>query len=66
MSPAKWERKGKLGGQADVKGVGGVWRGLTDNVNLMASNRETSASTPTSPMLQLRVANGDLSQEDYS
>src|SRR5204863_103995 len=29
---------GKLGGQADVKGVGGVWKGLTDNVNLMASN----------------------------
>ncbi|HLY73495.1 MAG TPA: hybrid sensor histidine kinase/response regulator, partial [Planctomycetota bacterium] len=30
--------EGKLGGQADVKGVAGVWKGLTDNVNLMASN----------------------------
>src|SRR3954454_12967512 len=30
--------EGKLGGQAQVKGVGGVWKGLTDNVNLMAAN----------------------------
>jgi len=30
--------EGKLGGQAEVKGVGGTWKGLTDNVNLMASN----------------------------
>src|ERR1700716_3195226 len=29
---------GKLGGQADVKGVGGVWKDLTDNVNFMAGN----------------------------
>ena len=29
---------GKLGGQAEVEGVGGVWKGLTDNVNSMASN----------------------------
>src|SRR3979409_789342 len=29
---------GKLGGQAKVKGVGGVWKDLTDNVNPMASN----------------------------
>src|SRR5438067_1162536 len=29
---------GKLGGQATVKGVGGVWKDLTDSVNLMASN----------------------------
>ena len=28
--------EGKLGGQAQVKGVGGVWKDLTDNVNLMA------------------------------
>src|SRR5947199_47292 len=29
---------GKLGGQAQVKGVGGVWKDLTDNVNSMAAN----------------------------
>ena len=30
--------EGKLGGQAQVEGVSGVWRGLTENVNLMADN----------------------------
>ena len=30
--------EGKLGGQANVIGVSGTWRDLTDNVNLMASN----------------------------
>ena len=30
--------EGKLGGQAQVKGVGGTWKDLTDNVNLMAAN----------------------------
>src|SRR5207244_3128114 len=30
--------EGKLGGQADVRGVGGTWKDLTDSVNLMASN----------------------------
>src|SRR5207237_1016695 len=30
--------EGKLGGQADVKGVGGTWKDLTDSVNLMAAN----------------------------
>src|SRR5204863_3996441 len=29
---------GKLGGQAEVKGVAGTWKDLTDNVNFMASN----------------------------
>src|SRR2546426_11371733 len=29
---------GKLGGQAQVKGVSGTWKDLTDNVNLMAAN----------------------------
>src|SRR4051812_49132597 len=31
-------REAKLGGQAEVKGVGGTWKDLTDNVNLMADN----------------------------
>src|SRR5882757_7013990 len=30
--------EGKLGGQANVKGVAGTWKDLTDNVNLMAAN----------------------------
>src|SRR5438477_11650870 len=30
--------EGKLGGQADVKGVAGIWKDLTDNVNIMAGN----------------------------
>ncbi|TGV30682.1 chemotaxis protein, partial [bacterium M00.F.Ca.ET.168.01.1.1] len=30
--------EGKLGGQAEVKGVAGTWKDLTDNVNLMAAN----------------------------
>src|SRR5262245_62448318 len=30
--------EGKLGGQAEVKGVGGTWKDLTDNVNSMARN----------------------------
>src|SRR5258708_6946674 len=30
--------EGKLGGQADVKGVSGVWKDLTDNVNVLAGN----------------------------
>ncbi len=30
--------EGKLGGQAEVKGVSGTWKGLTDNVNTMANN----------------------------
>src|SRR5213075_1705493 len=29
---------GRLGGQAEVEGVSGTWRGLTENVNLMAAN----------------------------
>ncbi|HJV81020.1 MAG TPA: HAMP domain-containing protein [Noviherbaspirillum sp.] len=53
--------EGRLGGQAQVKGVSGVWRGLTDNVNLMASNltdQVRSIATVTTA-----VANGDLSKK---
>ena len=42
--------EGNLGGQADVKGVSGVWKDLTDNVNSMASNLTAKCATlPTSP-----------------
>ncbi len=53
--------EGRLGGQATVKGVGGVWKDLTDSVNQMASNLtgivRNIADVTTS------VANGDLSKK---
>ena len=39
--------EGKLGGQAQVRGVAGTWKDLTDNVNLMADN--LTARSATSP-----------------
>ncbi len=51
---------GKLGGQADVKGVSGVWKDLTDNVNQMASNLTTQVRGIVKVVTS--VANGDLSQ----
>jgi HAMP domain-containing protein/CheY-like chemotaxis protein/signal transduction histidine kinase len=53
--------EGKLGGQAEVRGVSGTWRELTDNVNLMASNltdqvRDIAGVTTA-------VAKGDLSRK---
>src|SRR5579883_2783929 len=53
--------EGKLGGQADVKGVGGVWRGLTDNVNLMAANLTTQVRGIAKVVTA--VANGDLERK---
>src|SRR5581483_5047356 len=53
--------EGKLGGQADVKGVAGVWKGLTDNVNLMASNLTSQVRGIVKVVTA--VANGDLSQK---
>ena len=37
--------EGKLGGQADVKGVSGTWKDLTDNVNLLAGNLTSRCAT---------------------
>ena len=51
--------EGKLGGQADVKGVSGVWKDLTDNVNFMASNLTTQVRGIVEVITA--VANGDLS-----
>jgi HAMP domain-containing protein/signal transduction histidine kinase/CheY-like chemotaxis protein len=53
--------EGKLGGQAQVKGVSGVWRGLTDNVNLMASNLTDQVRNIAT--VTTAVANGDLSKK---
>ena len=53
--------EGKLGGQAVVKGVAGVWKDLTDSVNSMAGN--LTARSATSPEVTTAVANGDLSRK---
>jgi HAMP domain-containing protein/signal transduction histidine kinase/CheY-like chemotaxis protein len=52
---------GKLGGQADVKGVSGTWKDLTDNVNLMASNLTNQVRNIAT--VTTAVANGDLSKK---
>ncbi|WP_201859981.1 HAMP domain-containing protein [Microvirga soli] len=53
--------EGKLGGQAQVKGVGGVWKGLTDNVNLMAAN--LTGQVRGIAEVVTAVATGDLSKK---
>ena len=53
--------EGKLGGQADVKGVSGTWKDLTDNVNFMASN--LTGQVRNIALVTTAVANGDLSQK---
>jgi HAMP domain-containing protein/CheY-like chemotaxis protein/signal transduction histidine kinase len=53
--------EGKLGGQADVRGVAGTWKDLTDNVNLMANNLTTQVRNIAE--VTTAVANGDLSKE---
>ncbi len=53
--------EGKLGGQAQVKGVSGVWRDLTDNVNSMASN--LTGQVRNISEVTIAVANGDLSRK---
>ncbi|HEX7376190.1 MAG TPA: response regulator, partial [Pirellulales bacterium] len=53
--------EGKLGGQADVKGVGGTWKDLTDNVNFMAGN--LTAQVRNIAIVVTAVANGDLTRK---
>src|SRR5438477_6787937 len=53
--------EGKLGGQALVKGVGGVWKDLTDNVNLMAAN--LTGQVRNIAEVTTAVAKGDLSKK---
>ncbi len=53
--------EGKLGGQAEVKGVSGTWKGLTDNVNSMAGN--LTAQVRNIAEVTTAVANGDLSKK---
>src|SRR5205807_6628537 len=51
---------GNLGGQAEVAGVAGVWKNLTDNVNFMARNLTTQVRGISKVVTA--VANGDLTQ----
>ncbi|HET6439382.1 MAG TPA: HAMP domain-containing protein, partial [Anaeromyxobacter sp.] len=53
--------EGKLGGQADVKGVSGTWKDLTDNVNGLAAN--LTAQVRNIAKVTTAVAKGDLSQK---
>ena len=53
--------EGKLGGQAQVEGVAGTWKDLTDNVNSMASN--LTAQVRNIAEVTTAVANGDLSKK---
>jgi CheY-like chemotaxis protein/signal transduction histidine kinase/HAMP domain-containing protein len=52
---------GKLGGQAQVSGVSGVWKDLTESVNSMASN--LTAQVRNIAEVTIAVANGDLSRK---
>jgi PAS domain S-box-containing protein len=53
--------EGKLGGQADVRGVGGTWKDLTDNVNFMAGNLTDQVRNIAD--VTTAVAKGDLSRK---
>ncbi|HVW20566.1 MAG TPA: HAMP domain-containing protein, partial [Opitutaceae bacterium] len=53
--------EGKLGGQAQVKGVSGVWKELTESVNQMAGN--LTAQVRNIADVTIAVANGDLSKK---
>jgi signal transduction histidine kinase/HAMP domain-containing protein len=53
--------EGKLGGQADVHGVAGTWKDLTDNVNMMAGN--LTAQVRNIAEVTTAIANGDLSRK---
>src|SRR5258707_2348955 len=52
---------GKVGGQADVRGVAGTWKDLTDSVNLMAGN--LTAQVRNIAEVTTAVARGDLSRK---
>src|SRR5437868_2099061 len=53
--------EGKLGGQAEVPGVGGTWKDLTDNVNSMASN--LTGQVRNIADVATSIARGDLSRK---
>src|SRR5437016_4393159 len=53
--------EGKLGGQAEVRGVAGTWKDLTDSVNSMAGN--LTAQVRNIAQVTTAVANGNLSRK---
>jgi signal transduction histidine kinase/HAMP domain-containing protein/DNA-binding response OmpR family regulator len=53
--------EGKLGGQAEVQGIAGTWKDLTDNVNMMAAN--LTAQVRGIAKVVTSVANGDLKRK---
>src|SRR5438045_3389293 len=53
--------EGILGGQAEVKGVAGTWKDLTDNVNMMARN--LTAQVRNIAEVTTAIANGNLSRK---
>src|SRR5207248_7438275 len=53
--------EGKLGGQAEVRGVSGTWKDLTDSVNYMAANLTNQVRNIAE--VTTAVANGDLSKK---
>ncbi len=53
--------EGRLGGQADVRGVAGTWKDLTDSVNSMATNLTTQVRNIAE--VSKAIANGDLSKK---
>src|SRR5437588_3483822 len=53
--------EGKLGGQAEVKGVAGTWKNLTDNVNAMASS--LTSQVRDIARVATAIATGDLAQK---
>ena len=53
--------EGRLGGQAQVPGVAGTWKDLTDSVNMMAGN--LTAQVRNIAEVTTAVANGDLSKK---
>jgi HAMP domain-containing protein len=55
--------EGKLGGQAQVKGVAGTWKDLTDSVNYMAGN--LTGQVRNIAEVATAVARGDLSNKDH-
>ena len=59
--PCEVGTEGKLGGQAQVRDVSGVWKDLTENVNLMAGNLTDQVRNIAD--VTIAVANGDLSKK---
>ncbi len=52
---------GRLGSQAEVKNIGGIWRDIVDNINSMSNNR--AQQTRNIKEIMMAIANGDLTQK---